>query len=79
MREGMTMLKLLGMLIAVSMLGLTPASAANSKPTDTKAKACLDSCRARLIQAGTFSQYPRGYCATMCGCQGGSCGGPINR
>jgi hypothetical protein len=60
------MFKLIGMIVAISILAFTQASAANSPG----AKACLDKCREDLQRAGTWKSYPKGYCKNKCGYEG---------
>jgi hypothetical protein len=56
-------MKKLALVFAIGVVTLTaPASAEKKSP-----QACLSNCQQRLKQAGTWNQYPRGYCKKQCG------------
>jgi hypothetical protein len=49
-------------LVALALLAVTQASAANDK----EGAACLQSCRINLKKSGLWSSYPYGYCRNRC-------------
>jgi hypothetical protein len=67
----MNMPTILALTLAGVLTFTIPAEAAKAGAgvmTTEQRYACMEACRARLTAAGTFSQYPRGYCRVQqCG------------